>query len=66
MLRKKNACLSYTRAREIIPSDLSDFGFNVVNFGMHSFRSDGATIVAQNDTPDGYSKFIVVGNHIKP
>ena len=29
MLRKKNACLSYTRTREIIQSAFSDFGFRV-------------------------------------
>ena len=62
MLRKKNACLSYTRTREIIQSAFSDFEFNVANFGMHSFRSGGATAATQNDTP----KFMIVGNQIKP
>ena len=52
MLRKKNTCLSYTRTREIIHSALSELGFNVANFGIHSFRSGGATAAAQNDTPD--------------
>jgi hypothetical protein len=36
----------------MIHSALSDFGFNVANLGMHSFRSGGATAGAQNDAPD--------------
>ena len=52
MLRKKNTCLSYTSTREIIHTALSEFGPNVANFGLHSFRSGGATAAAQNDTSD--------------
>ena len=40
----------------MIHSAFSDFGFNVANFGMHRFRSGGATAAAQNDTPDRLSR----------
>jgi hypothetical protein len=35
--------LSYTRAREIVRSALATLGVNNRKFGLHSFRSGGAT-----------------------
>ena len=36
----------------MIHSALSEFGLDVANFGMHRFRSGGATAAAQNDMPN--------------
>jgi len=52
VLRQANTRLSYTRAREIIKEALSEIGINVVNFGLHSFRSGGATAAANNKVAD--------------
>ena len=46
------------KRNEMIHSAFSDFGFNVANFGMHSFRSGEATAAAQNDTPDRLFKIL--------
>jgi hypothetical protein len=35
--------ISYTRAREILIKNLASIGLNTRNFGLHSFRSGGAT-----------------------
>ena len=47
-----NRPLSYTRAREIILSTLTDIGLNSKNFCSHSLRIGGATAAANNDIPD--------------
>ncbi|XP_071172218.1 uncharacterized protein [Mytilus edulis] len=52
VLRKKNDSLSYTRARELIKCALSEIGCNAKDFGLHSFRSGGATAAAQNNISD--------------
>ena len=52
VLRKKNICLSYTRARELVLSALSEIGCNSADFGLHSFRAGGATAAAQNNISD--------------
>ncbi|CAC5388831.1 unnamed protein product [Mytilus coruscus] len=48
-LRKKNVCLSYTRTREIVSTDLAEFGCSINDFGLQSCRAGRATAAAQND-----------------
>ncbi|CAG2240881.1 unnamed protein product [Mytilus edulis] len=55
-LRKKNAKLSYTRAREIVKAALSFIGLDAKLFGLHSFRSVGASAVANNGISDRFFK----------
>ena len=51
MLRKGKH-MSYTRAREIFVSKLSSLGFDSSKYGLHSFRSGGATTAACNGVSD--------------
>lgn len=51
-LRRKNVSLSYTRVRELVKFALAELGCKVSDFGVHSFRSGGATAAAQNDVSD--------------
>ena len=44
-LRKKGG-ISYTRVRELVLQKLAAFGLNPKQFGLHSFRSDGASAAA--------------------
>ena len=48
ILRRNNDKLSYTRARELIKKSLSELGLDVKNFGLHSFRSGGASAAAKH------------------
>ncbi|CAC5414440.1 unnamed protein product [Mytilus coruscus] len=50
--KKKNAKLSYTRAREIVKAALSFVGLDAKLFGLHSFRSGGASAAANNGISD--------------
>ncbi|CAG2192225.1 unnamed protein product [Mytilus edulis] len=52
VLRKNNAKLSYTRAREIVKAALSFIGLDAKLFGLHSFRSGGASAAANNGISD--------------
>ena len=52
VLRYKNDKISYTRARELVREALAGVGVDVKNFGLHSFRSGGATAAARNDVSD--------------
>jgi hypothetical protein len=52
ILRKKNEKLSYTRAREIVRSALATLCVNNRNFGLHSFRSGGATAACKSGISD--------------
>ena len=51
-LRRTNVKLSYTRAREIVKTALSSIGLNRKLFGLHSFRSGGATAAASYGVSD--------------
>lgn len=44
--------LSYTRAREILLSALSNVGLDGSQFSLHSVRSGGATAASNNNVPD--------------
>ena len=44
--------LSYTRAREILLSALSELGLDKSRFGLHSLRSGGATTAANSGVSD--------------
>ena len=52
VLRSKNKKLSYTRARELIREALSNIGCAEKEFGLHSFRSGGATMAAKYGISD--------------
>ena len=43
---------SYPCLRELVLGRLSELGFDVKQFGLHSLRSGGATAVAQAGVPD--------------
>ena len=62
ILRKKNEKLSYTRAREIVRSALATLGVNNRTFGLHSFRSGGATAHASSVYQIDFLKSMAVGN----
>lgn len=44
--------ISYTRAREILLSNLESIGFDKSRYGLHSFRSSGASVAANAGVPD--------------
>ena len=44
--------LSYSRAREILLQNLSALGLDKSKFGLHSFRSGGATSASNRGVPD--------------
>ena len=44
--------MSYTRAREIVKTALSSIGLDPKLFGLHSFRSGGASAAASNGVSD--------------
>ena len=44
--------LSYSRARRVALGALIKLGYSVQNFGLHSFRSGGATAAANAGVPD--------------
>lgn len=52
VLRNRNEKLSYTRARELVKSALQEIGEKEANFGLHSFRSGGATTAANYGISD--------------
>lgn len=52
ILRKSNEKLSYTRARELVKLGLREIGVDDRNFGLHSFRSGGATAAANSGVSD--------------
>ncbi|CAG2185291.1 unnamed protein product [Mytilus edulis] len=56
VFKKKNAKLSYTRAREIVKAALSFIGLDAKLFGLYSFRSVGASAVANNGFSDRFFK----------
>ena len=66
VLRKSNVNLSYSRAREIFRSALSELGFNSSDFGLHSFRTDGASAAVQNNIFDRLFKMHGVRNQRMP
>lgn len=52
---KLNPCndpITYSRAREVLMDYLNKAGFNGSDFGLHSFRSGGATAAASNGIGD--------------
>lgn len=51
MLRKGKS-ISYSRAREIFASKLSSLGLDCSKYGLHSYRSGGATTAANNGVSD--------------
>ena len=48
ILRKSNEKLSYTRVRQLIKIALSELGLDAKKFGLHSFRSGGASAAAKH------------------
>ena len=44
--------ISYTRARELNLSKITDLGYDAGQFGLHSFRAGGATAAANAVVPD--------------
>ena len=48
ILRRSNEKLSYTHARELIKIALSELGLDAKKFGLHSFRSWGASVAANH------------------
>ena len=44
--------ISYTRVRELILEKIQSLGYNAADFGVHSFRAGGATVVANVGVPD--------------
>lgn len=51
-LRVGNTHLSYTRSRELVREALREIGKDPSKFGLHSFRSGGATAAANNNVSD--------------
>lgn len=51
-LCKVNKPISYTRAREIVLEALELLGLDKKQFGLHSFRSGGASQAASENVPD--------------
>jgi integrase len=51
MLRKGKS-ISYSRAREIFVNKLSSLGYDSSKYGLHSYRSGGATTAAINGVSD--------------
>ena len=49
---RKSGTISYTRVRELITSKFRQLGYDPSNFGVHSFRSGGATAAANAGVPD--------------
>lgn len=52
ILCKANKPLSYTRARELLLSTLSEVGCKKEQFGLHSLRSGGVSEAAHNRIPE--------------
>ncbi|XP_053403301.1 integrase/recombinase xerD homolog [Mercenaria mercenaria] len=52
VLRKANKPLSYSRVRELFIEKLNQLGLDHKLFGLHSFRSGGATFSANSGTKD--------------
>ena len=48
----RGGVLSYTRTREIVLQALSSLGYEREKFGLHSLRSGGATLAANNGVSD--------------
>ena len=51
-LRKKNSPISYSRVRELFIEVLKRIGKNWREYGLHSLRSGGATLAANQGVPD--------------
>ena len=49
---RKSGTVSYTRVRELILRRFQELGYDPERFGLHSFRSGGATLAANAGIPD--------------
>ena len=52
VLSKINKPITYSRARELLICHLEEAGYDPKQYGLHSFRSGGATTAANNGIPD--------------
>ena len=49
---QRSGGISYTRIRELVLERFQQLGYDPTQFGMHSFRSGGATLAANAGVPD--------------
>ena len=52
VLCPRNKPLTYSRARELLLHYLTKAGYAARDYGLHSFRSGGATVAANKGTKD--------------
>ena len=52
----KNGRIPYSRCKDIFKATLNELGYNPKDYGLHSLRSGGATLVVTADTSNTVSE----------